>query len=103
MRTQQQILKDIEDFRPVDDNWLPLDDLLAELWHGRIDASCFRTLFGVFERYPEEHGGGVLWSILHGIESMDIDYEDELRQSLSRQPSHMAEVMLRRLEKSKGS
>lgn len=100
-RDADNMLRDIEAFRPVDDLWLPLDDLLAELWDAGVPQPALPSLFGVFERFPEDHGGGVFWSILHGIEALDLDYEEALRESLARQPSHMGKVMLVRLERSK--
>jgi len=96
------ILQDIRSFEPVDGNWLGLDDLLGELWSQRVPADVIPTLFGVFERYPDEDGAGVFWSIVHGVESMDTQYEDQLRESLARQQSEMATVMLRRLQRAKG-
>ena len=62
---------------------------------------AFPTLFGVFERFPDEDGAGVLWSIVHGVEGLDLDYEQPLRDSLARQRSDMGKIMLGRLERSK--
>ena len=100
-RSIDEILRDIEAFCPAGGVWLPLDDLLAELWEAGVPARALPTLFGVFERFPESHGAGVLWSIVHGVEGLDLDYEESLRASLARQPSHMGKVMLGRLERSK--
>lgn len=100
-RTIDDILRDIETFRPSGGVWLPLDDLLAELWDAGVPKKALSTLFGVFERFPEDDGAGVLWSIVHGIESLDFDYEQPLRDSLARQPSDMGKIMIDRLERSK--
>jgi hypothetical protein len=79
--------------------WLPLDHLLEELWGaGPITPQHLAVLFGVFERFPTEDGAGVLWSIVHGVESLPLDYEPSLRESWRRVPSQMAEIMLVRLE-----
>jgi hypothetical protein len=59
------------------------------------------VLFGVFERFPDTDGAGVLWSIVHGVESLGCDYEQPLRESLGRSGSEMAEIMLDRLERSR--
>ncbi len=99
-RPVDDILRDIETFQPAK-SWLPLDDLLAELWDAGVPASALQKLFGVFERFPGEDGAGVLWSIVHGLEALDLDYEQELRESLARQPSDMGKIMLGRLERSK--
>ena len=97
------VLKDIEDFSPVNGNWRHLDNLLDELWSGGVAEGQFPILFGVFERFPEEDGAGVLWSIVHGVESLQFNYEPVLRQSIARQPSYMGRVMLQRLEKTNES
>jgi hypothetical protein len=101
-RNVADILRDIESFQPSDGNWLPLDELLAELWDVGMPASALPTLFGVFERFPDDDGAEVFWSIVHGVESLPLDYEQPLRASIARQPSHMGQIMLRRLERSKG-
>lgn len=93
------VLKDIEEFAPVGGNWRQLDDLLAELWSEGVTEGQIPILFRVFERFPDEDGAGVLWSIVHGVESLPFNYEPLLRQSIARQPSFMAAIMLRRLEK----
>ena len=101
MRPATAILRDIEAFAPVNGDWRGLDRLLDELWAAGVREAHLPTLFRVFERYPEEDGSGVLWSIVHGIEALPADYEAPLRASLSRRPSLMAEIMLQRLEKSR--
>jgi len=95
------VLREIDEFAPIDGNWRRLDDLLDELCSEGITEGQLPVLFRVFERFPEEDGAGVLWSIVHGVESLPLDYEPFLRQSLARQPSLMAETMLERLEKAK--
>ncbi len=100
-RSVDNILRDIESFRPADGVWLPLDDLLAELWEAGVPVRALPILFGVFERFPEDDGAGVLWSIVHGIEGLELDYGQALQESLARQPSDMGKIMLGRLERSK--
>lgn len=100
-RDVDDILGDIASFRPEGADWLPLDSMIAELWQVGVPPRALPTLLGVFERFPDDDGAGVLWSIVHGVESLDLDYEQPLRDSLARQPSHMGQVMLDRLEKSK--
>jgi len=100
-RPQNEILSDIDQFEPgPEGDWLRLDALLGELWlTTEVTETCLPVLFRVFERFPDDPSGGVCWGILHGIESANIDYERQLRESLLRQPSHLAQIMLRRLEK----
>jgi hypothetical protein len=93
------VLKEIQEFSPVDGNWRHLDALLDELWSEGVSEGSLPILFGVFERFPDDDGEGVLWSIAHGIESLSFDYEPPLRQSLQRKPSFMGRMMLQRLQK----
>ena len=95
-----EVLRDIDAFVPVDGDWRRLDDLLAELWHLGPREGHLPVLFRVFERFPDEDGAGVLWSIVHGVESLPCNYGEPLRESLARQPSFMGNIMLRRLERS---
>ena len=98
-RSQTQILQDIDNFKPSSDgNWLALESLLAELWETEISERCLDTLFRVFERFPEEDGAGVFWSIVHGVEATDLKYDATLQQSLERQPSEFGELMRNRLK-----
>jgi hypothetical protein len=98
-RAIAEILDDIDTFGPVDGNCLRLECLLDELWQSDVPPSALPTLFGVFERFPDDDGQGVLWSIVHGIEARN-DYEQSLCESLTRRPSFMGNVMLKRLRKS---
>jgi len=100
-RTSAAIVRDIEAFTPLNGLWLPLDSLLAELWHTGEASQWLPVLFAVFERFPKGDGAGVLWSIVHGIEALGIDYEVELRNSLATKTSDMGKIMLTRLNRSK--
>ncbi|MCG2602310.1 hypothetical protein [Achromobacter insuavis] len=98
MRTENEIAADIMRFSPVDGNWLELERLLDELWRAGPSAASLGALFGVFERFPDEDGAGVFWSIVHGLEHLDIPHEAALRESLARRQSEMGEIMLHRLD-----
>jgi len=100
-RSVDDILRDVEAFRPANGDWRPLDALLSELWNAGVPVRALPALFGVFERFPNDDGAGVLWSIVHGVEGLGLDYEQVLRDSLARQPSDMGKIMLGRLERSK--
>ena len=54
------------------------------------------ALFGIFERFPEEDGHGVFWSIVHGLERRG-NYEESLLASVKRSPSQFSLLMLNRL------
>jgi hypothetical protein len=97
MRTSSDIIADINQFEPTDGNWLRLDTLLNELWETGDQEYFTADLLKVFERFPEEDGAGVFWSIIHGVESFK-SYERDLVDSLNRHPSEMALLMLRRIK-----
>lgn len=99
----QQLLKEISDFTPADGLWSPLEELLARLWAMEVRPEHLPYLFRLFERFPSDDGGGVLWSIIHGIEELPFDYEEELRASLARQESEMGRTLLDRLERWKAA
>lgn len=101
MSSSAQILGEISVFEPIEGVWLPLDGLLKELWISGVSEEFLPALFGVFERYPEDDGAGVLWSIVHGIESLPFDYESALKASMDKKLSLMGEIMLMRLSSKK--
>lgn len=90
------IANDIATFVPQDGNWIALDALMAELWQTGHPEQAIPELLSVFERYPDEDGAGVIWGVLHGLESLP-NYEPELLRSLARQPSEFGVRMLGRL------
>ena len=103
-RPQNEILLEIDRFEPSPaGDWREMDTLLSELWQGAVSPVCLPVLFRVFERFPQDDGAGVFWSIVHGLESANLNYEQPLRESLSRQASELGHVMLGRLEKWKAS
>jgi hypothetical protein len=95
LRTFTDILADIREFRPLDRDWLPLDGLVGELWQTGHASDAVEELIAVFERFPEEDGAGVFWSILHGLESLP-GYEVPFVQSVQRCPSEFGVMMLGR-------
>ncbi len=97
MRGIEDIKKAIDAFVPTEGNWLKLDELIEELLKNPDAETGTSTLLHVLERFPEEDGGGVLWSIVHGLEHLD-GYESALIESVQRQPSHLGLTMIRRIE-----
>jgi hypothetical protein len=96
-RTTEEVAADIASFRPTDDgNWLGLDVLLDELWTTGSPLEGIPAMLRVFERYPEDDGSGVFWTILHGLESL-LGYEAQLMMSVRRVPSSFGVTMLGRL------
>jgi hypothetical protein len=95
-RSTAHIACDIAAFQPTDGNWLALDRLLNELWTQGDPAAAIPAMLSVFERFPDEDGAGVLWSIVHGLESL-AGYEPLLLSSVLRAPSDLGVTMLGRL------
>lgn len=95
MRTVEVILKDIEEFIPVDDEWEALDELIFEALSAN-DSRIIKSLLGVLERNQEHDGYGVFWSIVHGLEGAG-NYEKELVLSLNRRPHEMSLIILNRM------
>ncbi|MEO1075241.1 MAG: hypothetical protein AAFX41_04645 [Bacteroidota bacterium] len=89
----------IEQFEPVHGEWLPLDAFLTELFEGEVGPTEQAVLLRLLERYPEEDGAGVLWGVVHGLEST-AHYEPSLLASVKRMPSDLGLVMLNRLHNS---
>jgi hypothetical protein len=96
VRTLPEILADLRAFRPVRGDWLPLDELSGELWEAELYSDAVEELLTVFERFPEDDGAGVFWTILHGLESL-TGYEPALVRSVQRQPSQFGVLMVGRL------
>lgn len=99
-RSEQEVLSQIAQFSPAGGDWLPLERLLEDLWSVGVSEKSFSVLFGLFERFPDSDGAGVQWSIVHGVESLDIPYEQELAKSLAQCSSHMGNIMMSRLRRS---
>jgi len=96
-RTTSEIAHDIANFAPPEDgSWRHLDSLLDELWRAGNPEQAMPEMLSVFERYPEEDGYGVMWTIVHGLESLP-NYQPELLRSLARQPSELGIAMVGRI------
>ena len=61
-----------------------------------MPQEAIREMLRVFERFPNDDGAGVFWSIVHGLEALP-DYEVEVLTSVRRVPSDMGVTMLGRL------
>jgi hypothetical protein len=80
-----------------DSNWLELDKLIQQIdFSEETTSEDLRKLFLPFENYPEHDGFGVLWTLLHTVESFK-GYENLLLQSLEKKPSMMTLEMVLRI------
>ena len=73
-----------------------LDGLVSSLSPNSCGPAEIRALLGVFERFPEEDGFGVFWSMLHLLEACS-GYEPALIESVTRMPGHFNVLMVNRL------
>jgi hypothetical protein len=93
LRSELLVLTDLQD----SDQLKALEECLTRaLLTGGLSHEDKAALLEVFERFPDEDGFGVFWSILHGLEHVD-DYEDELVQSVRRRPGLFNTLMLNRM------
>jgi hypothetical protein len=92
----EDIAADIDAFQPIHGNWLGLDALLEELWKEHSPQDAIPELLRVFERFPDDDGAGVFWSIVHGLETLP-NYQAQLLASVRRVPSCIGVTMLGRL------
>jgi hypothetical protein len=73
-----------------------LDEAIDDLADKPVAAEEFKELLGVFERFPEDDGHGVFWSIVHCLEAFD-GYEPFLVESVNRNPVEFNVLMVNRL------
>jgi hypothetical protein len=93
LRSELLVLTDLQD----SDQLKALEECLTRAFlTGGLSHEDKAALLEVFERFPDEDGFGVFWSILHGLEHVD-DYEDELVQSVRRRPGLFNTLMLNRM------
>lgn len=73
-----------------------LDNLVQNLADAEQPELAIESLLQIFERFPEEDGSGVFWSILHALESF-AEYESFLLASLKRKPTEFTVIMANRI------
>lgn len=89
----KNIAKEIDNFSPVDGNWLELDKLVCEIKD--INSDIITSCLAVFERFPEQDGAGVFFSIIHALEYHG-GFENELANSVINKPNQWNLLMLNR-------
>ena len=73
-----------------------LDAAVTSLLSSAYPERGMGALLRVFERFPDQDGYGVFWSILHGLEGLP-GYEEALIESIRRQPSEFSLLMVSRM------
>jgi hypothetical protein len=91
-----EICSEIDAFTPVDDEWLPLEDLIAEALDHSGASTSFSHLLNVFSRFPDDDGAGVFWSIIHGLETFP-DYQPALLSAIRAHPTGLSLTMVNRM------
>ena len=95
-RPISEICAEIDAFTPVDEEWLPLDDLIAEALDHSDASAAYPHLLNVFSRFPDDDGAGVFWSIIHGLETFP-DYQPTLLAAIRAQPTDLSLTMVNRM------
>ncbi len=73
-----------------------LDETVGAVNSAACGEKEFRALLGVFERFPEDDGYEVFWSIVHCLEAC-AGYEQTLVESVTRCPVEFNVLMINRL------
>ena len=73
-----------------------LDETLTAIFQEGFESQFVADLLHVFERFPNQDGFGVFWTILHGIESVP-GFEGALLDSVEKSPSEFTVRMINRL------
>jgi hypothetical protein len=85
-------ISSIDDVQELEKLQHSLEALFAIPNHERAAG----TLYHLFERFPEGDASGLFWSVMDDLEQMP-GYEQELIQSVKRQPSEFSLRMVNRL------
>lgn len=91
-------IKAIQEFvAPHDEIQLQkLEEAVSAIRREACGQPEFRALLGVFERFPEDDGYGIFWSIVHCLEACK-GYEPALIESVTRTPTEFNLLMVNRL------
>uniref|UniRef100_A0AB33KZ14 Uncharacterized protein n=1 Tax=Tenacibaculum sp. Pbs-1 TaxID=3238748 RepID=A0AB33KZ14_9FLAO len=98
--TEKELLYKIENFRPENDDFTPLENLFNELYGNFLKKhtsnKAMVTLFKVLERFSEVSEPNVFWNIMYSLEDMD-GFEQEYVNSLKRKASDITIMNLNAL------
>lgn len=94
----QQALALIDSIKSVqdDDELKKLGVALDRFFQYNHPERGIEVLFNLYERFPDDDGYGVFWTILHGIEHLR-GYEPFLKASVERKPMEFTLTMVNRL------
>lgn len=91
-----RIIREIQQLEVLEENLTKLDSLIQELFTVKLDESDVPFLLETLVKFQEIESYGVLWGILHGIESIKNN-ETYLIESVKQSPTEMTILMINRL------
>jgi hypothetical protein len=92
-----ELVKAVDQLQSVDGEDLELLQKVADRYFAQSDASQHLDVwFRLYERFPDDDGYGVFWTILHGIESQ-AGSGDSVVRSVQRAPTHFSLLMVNRM------
>ena len=95
--TMQEILKEIDDLKLIEESDLNrLDELVAAYFRDPDAGDFLNAWFHLFERC-EDNTDGIFMSILHNIETFHPKCDHLVVESVIRKPSYFPLMMVRRL------
>lgn len=94
----QKIINTINAIDSVEDKHQlqTLDDSVQQLFDTTNSELCIDSLLGIFERFPDEDGYDIFWTILHGLEGLP-NYQAKLVKSVQRRPTEFSLTMVNRI------
>src|SRR5690349_13868815 len=98
MTDMTQLVAAVDSISSVDDadQLAALERAVGEFFTSSAAAEHLDVWFRLFERFPEDDGYEMFWSILHGIEAQP-GYEPLVVESVRRRPSQFPVLMLNRM------
>jgi hypothetical protein len=73
-----------------------LEEAIGATRRETLDVPEFKAMLSIFERFPEDDGYGIFWSIVHLLEACG-GYEPSLLESVVRSPGEFNLLMVNRL------
>jgi hypothetical protein len=96
-RDIRQIVADIDALPTADGDDLDrLQTLIDEYFASTAATAHIDVWFRLYERFPNDHGHGVFWTILHGLEAQS-GCDAAVVASVRRRPTHYPVMMVNRM------
>lgn len=96
-RDISRVVADIDALPTADGNDLVrLQALIDEYFVSPVADAHINVWFRLYERFPENHGHGVFWTILHGLEAQS-GCAAAVIASVRRRPTHYPVMMINRM------